>query len=538
MSWISPKQWMLCAAVSVIAFGIFLRLYHLDHRIFWQDEVFAVYRVSGYAENDIAGGTRHDEVYRFKELEKYLRPEQNGLHLQSVFRTASDYSHIPLFHESLLWFWVRLFGDSVRAIRSFSVLISLFAFPLVIWLCWEIFRSFKVGWIAAILLAVSPYQVIYSQEARNYSLWCVMILFSTAAFLRALRLKDAKVWLLYAGSLTAGFYSHSFFHYVAPAHFIFVLLFEKNSIKQMTLSCLGAFLPYLPQLFLIMRDLNHVVDTQTWTSVPLPVNLGRVFFEGLSRLFWEPNAVVETLKLIGLQKYSEDILSVFFLLMGLTTIFLFIFLWRRSSLRYAAIVILIASINLSALLLPDLFFGGRRITISRYLMAFFLMVQLAMSYFVCFCIRSEKRSGKIFGYLLFLTLILAGISSCVWRARQPGLEFVHAEDIHREIAEYMNTQEGSLMVLMEGQSSLRNLCTMFYYLKEPKKVFWLEASGKKPLSIDFDRHPEALLGVNVTQSSFNAAKKWVEGSGNYKLEAIGPSHWRSGHYRVYKINKL
>lgn len=39
------------------------------------------------------------------------------------------------------------------------------------------------------LIAVSPFHVLYAQEAREYSLWTVTILLSSAALLRAMRVK-------------------------------------------------------------------------------------------------------------------------------------------------------------------------------------------------------------------------------------------------------------------------------------------------------------------------------------------------------------
>ncbi|NER30255.1 MAG: hypothetical protein F6J89_22180 [Symploca sp. SIO1C4] len=55
-------------------------------------------------------------------------------------------------------------------------------------------------------MAVSPFQVLYAQEAREYSLWTVTILLSTAALLKAMRSPSHSSWGIYTVSLTLGFY--------------------------------------------------------------------------------------------------------------------------------------------------------------------------------------------------------------------------------------------------------------------------------------------------------------------------------------------
>jgi len=65
------------------------------------------------------------------------------------------------------------------AIRSLSAIISLLVFPGVYWLLPGIWVV--NGWIAIALIAVSPFHILYAQEAREYSLWTVTIALSSAA---------------------------------------------------------------------------------------------------------------------------------------------------------------------------------------------------------------------------------------------------------------------------------------------------------------------------------------------------------------------
>src|SRR5207248_4961479 len=91
-------------------------------------------------------------------------------------------------------------------------------FPGLYWLCRELFGCSRTAWMAVALLAVSPFHVLYAQEAREYSLWTVAILLSSAALLRAARLQTRRTWWAYAASVALGLYSHTLFVLVAGAH--------------------------------------------------------------------------------------------------------------------------------------------------------------------------------------------------------------------------------------------------------------------------------------------------------------------------------
>jgi uncharacterized membrane protein len=536
---ILPRRIVLWAAIAIVASGIFLRFYRLDHHLFWQDEVYVVYRVSGYTEHDLGRELARGQTYRLADLEKYLHPARHNRGLWAVIRTAWEYPHIPPLYESLLWCWVKIFGDSITAIRSLSVFISLFAFPLVIWLCWEIFRSFKVGWIAAILLAVSPYQVMFAQETRNYSLWCVAILFSSAALLRAARVGNAKAWMLYAGSLVFGLYSHPFTLFVATAHSIFVLLFDRKSIRKMLLSYLGALFLFSPQIFLMVRHFERIVDAQQW--VTHSDSLGQLwfrFFWGLSRLFFHYGTVEGHLNHFRMKLFSWNVLHVYLFLIAAFTVTVIVFLWRKASQKQAAFITLILLVNWLALLLPDLLFGGLRASMARYLMASLLMIQLAISFFIYSCMNSQVRAVKMLGAFVLSMLVLMGTVSSLWCAKSSEAHFSPSENIYREIAGYLDAHQGSLVIITEkGRTRFRKIFTTYYYLKDRKNTFFTRISKAKPLVFDHERYPKSLLAVFIEEGAQDSTKKWVEGPGIYNVEPVGPDRWRREMNRVYEIVK-
>ncbi len=82
--------------------------------------------------------------------------------------TAQDV-HPPLYFW-LLHVWARLAGSSEIAIRGLSVLLSLSTVAVIYLLTLRMSKQRLAAAIAAVLIAVSPFHIEWSQDARNYSL--------------------------------------------------------------------------------------------------------------------------------------------------------------------------------------------------------------------------------------------------------------------------------------------------------------------------------------------------------------------------------
>ncbi len=104
--------------------------------------------------------------------------------LQAITRGAANDIHPPLYYY-LLHIWMRLFGSSELAVRSMSALLgtALIALTFAIG---QMAGGKTVGWIAALLAALSPFQVYYSQEARMYILTAFLGAVSVLCCLRML----------------------------------------------------------------------------------------------------------------------------------------------------------------------------------------------------------------------------------------------------------------------------------------------------------------------------------------------------------------
>lgn len=106
--------------------------------------------------------------------------------LTVVLAGASD-THPP-FYPFVLFVWLQLAGATVFATRALSALIGILAVPLIFVLAKNITPRPRVRWFAAILLAVSPLMIYYSQETRMYALVTILCLASSYWMLKGVAL--------------------------------------------------------------------------------------------------------------------------------------------------------------------------------------------------------------------------------------------------------------------------------------------------------------------------------------------------------------
>lgn len=122
-----------------------LRFYRLNSQDIWGDEAFSIF------------------------LSK--------MSLLAVIAGAAD-THPP-FYPLFLFLWLRLVGDSAFATRALSALTGILIIPLIFCFAKRVCAPrTRVAWFAAILSAVSPLLIYYSQETRMYELVTLLALAS------------------------------------------------------------------------------------------------------------------------------------------------------------------------------------------------------------------------------------------------------------------------------------------------------------------------------------------------------------------------
>src|SRR3954467_291126 len=155
-----------------------LRLYKLDYNSYFDDEV-----LSSFA-------ARQPILEIFRHI------------------TANE-DHPPLYH-ILLHLWILGFGDSLIAVRLFSVLISTACVPLLYTLGRTISNR-PAALVAAGLLAIAPFQIYHGRQARMYPLLTLLVMLAMLLFVQAWQRGGWWRWLLLGLASTAGIYTHVYF---------------------------------------------------------------------------------------------------------------------------------------------------------------------------------------------------------------------------------------------------------------------------------------------------------------------------------------
>ena len=155
----------LTAVGLLILLAFALRTYHLDHFSFWIDEALTPLRASQNVGDIIAGRTFIQEA-------------------------VSQDTHPPLYY-LIVYITRQLWGDSDFAYRYVSLLMGVLLVPVLFQLGRALFGR-RAGLLAALLAAINPLYIWYSQEARMYTLLVLLGALATYLLVRALNMAWAK----------------------------------------------------------------------------------------------------------------------------------------------------------------------------------------------------------------------------------------------------------------------------------------------------------------------------------------------------------
>ena len=105
--------------------------------------------------------------------------------------------------------WSAVIGTSELALRLPSVLGAVVSVVLLYGLARRMFDE-RVAFVSALLLAVHPLVVQWSQQARSYTVLVALVIGATWLFLRALERETSGAWALYGVTLTVLILWHPF----------------------------------------------------------------------------------------------------------------------------------------------------------------------------------------------------------------------------------------------------------------------------------------------------------------------------------------
>ncbi len=239
---------LLLILLSLGAFA--LRVSTLARQSLWRDEVDAIYMA--------------------------LRPLEQTL---SMFTAMAQNG--PLYFLTLRP-WLQVAGSSEFALRFPSALAGVASVALL----WQVARKLArgvpaaVAGLAALLLAINPYALWYSQEGKMYAIVMLLALAATWAWLRGVEDGGARAWIAYTLCMTLAMYFHLLAVLLIPLHMLwFGIAFPaaRQRWRGYGLALAALTLPYLPLLIWQWAMLRAATQVTGFTFTPLGEMVKTIF---------------------------------------------------------------------------------------------------------------------------------------------------------------------------------------------------------------------------------------------------------------------
>ncbi len=471
--------------VGLVLFGVLLRLYGLEDKIVWHDEVATRVLAAGATMAAQMQGLYHGQVMAVSQVLQYQQVQQATSVLALIVDLARhDPQHPPLYY-LLAKLWVDLWGDSVYALRTLSVLFSALSLPAMYWLLRELAASRRAAALALLLMCVSPLFILYGQEAREYALWSLALLSSSAALLSALRLSVGpesaarRAWLLYGCCLLVAVYTSLSTLSLILVQVLYVACVTRLRWSRalygfiVSLSTVG--LLFLPWALNLLRNFDAFSASMAWSSVIviprtavlriLSLNVTRNIFD-----FW-PDVV---------QDQWLPIAASVTCTMAVVCAAVWVLRSARRETRLYLVLLLVLPTSL--LLVPDLLFGGIRSSNARYLMPVWLGVIAVLAIALDQALlrvsvasvseRMHSRNGvlKALVWLSVLCLVVLAMVTNIRHARQQAPWAKSLSISLPEVAQIVNQSASPLLVGNQERHHPGNLFALANILKPEVKL--------------------------------------------------------------------
>jgi mannosyltransferase len=218
---------------EIVAIGVVLRLIGLGHKSFWLDEIASVV------------------IARMPEpgFWHWMWREEGNMSLYYV----------------LLRPWLHL-GTGEMSVRLLSVLPGIGSIPLLYLLGRRLFHS-STGMLAALFLALNTCAVVYSQEARAYSLLVLGTVASTYLFVKLIEDPRFDIAVFYALVAGATLYCHYFGIFVVLSHGVSLAFLppQRRPWRQLAAAAVLLVILAFPVAWMIhIQDSGHL----NWVARP------------------------------------------------------------------------------------------------------------------------------------------------------------------------------------------------------------------------------------------------------------------------------
>jgi uncharacterized membrane protein len=403
------KPWLY---IVVILFGVFLKFYELNSKLFWVDEISTVFYTSGTNGETIQKSIPINQIKSFGYYESLLRHSTKDYSLTKEIAGILSDTHLTPAHYIFLTLWYRLVGDNDMDYRLFSIFIFILSLPLVFLLAKNLLNTYLAGWIATSLYAVSPIIHFEAQEARYYILWVFFFILTNYLFLQAIKRNRAIWWIFYSVAAILALYTSLSSAAFILGHLVFILLFKKELRIQFGISLLFIFLAYLPWIYFLYTVRDTIEGGLAWHKrLHSPYfSLDLLFFQllGFARSF----AFLYDYKLYwmwfngrAMPGIYSALLSDLILLAFIIYSIFYLFAKTPKEIRWFALLIILPLFLV--LYISDIFRNGFTSTLWRYQ----IVNMSGISLIVTNLLNDKMAKGKWLYIGIYFGLVFFGIAS-------------------------------------------------------------------------------------------------------------------------------
>ncbi|MEH2322325.1 MAG: glycosyltransferase family 39 protein [Nostoc sp.] len=526
-------SWLRFLTVFLLSMGVLFRFFNLDSKIYSHDETYTSLRISGYRITEVKQQIFNNRVIAYESFAQFKGANQQKSLNDTIMNLAKEDPYHPPLYYIIARLWMEIFGNSVTAIRSLSACISLLVFPCVYWLCRELFNvPLSVPGVAIALMAISPIQLVYAQEAQEYILWLVTILLSSASLLRAMRLesedKDEPVeerqrpdlfaiWSIYAITLAISLYTCLWSAFVALAHGIYVTSAAKfnlnETVRTYLLVSLVGFLAFMPWITIVIGDFFQFLISADKTKVQaFSMPIFPFLLMQLSRIFFDIDLSQDN-------PLNSLITPIFLIVVGYSICFLCL------TTNYKVWFFLIALIVVPALPIILSSAGGIQLSTEPYFMPSYLGIQITVAYLLATQIYNESGSRRSLWQIIIALVIICGLISSKVSSQAETWWNKGMSYSNPQVAQIINQTSSPLLVSDALGNNYGNVFSLSYLL-EPKVRFLLVNNQKIP------NIPDGFADVFLLNPS-DTWRETIEKKYKVKTDIV----YSDQYYSVWKLAK-
>jgi uncharacterized membrane protein len=191
----------------------------------------------------------------------------------------------PLYY-LIVWFWATIFSTD-WGIRLFSLLIGVISIPLLFSLASKMFNR-QVGLVASAFMALSPFHLNFSIEARPYSLYMLLGIAALWFLVKALESKKSLNgwWLCYSFTATLMLYIHHIgaiaFMGMVVFHFCLIWPIDRKRFFQWIGFSMVPVVLFLPWISIVLSQIGMSKDILRW----IPQTTLRTFLKMMIRYIY------------------------------------------------------------------------------------------------------------------------------------------------------------------------------------------------------------------------------------------------------------